>query len=235
VVDTIDDNSVLWHDVNSGVLSEWIFDDSGAVFEAPALSTTCDVNSGCVPIQHPIGRVWQRPACSDGVCGSRAGLAWIVWPTGQVAIWNMLGSTVTGGQTVSWSCGGNCLNEWRPRVTADFNNDGNTDILWYDENTGQLSAWLLDSNATVTGTQTLSWTCSLPSGCASAWRLVAAADVNGDGNVDLLWHDASTGQLLNWLLDGSGNVVGTQTLSWTCDEPSGCASAWTAVGYIQDP
>ncbi|HVV49569.1 MAG TPA: VCBS repeat-containing protein, partial [Polyangia bacterium] len=230
-VDTIDDNSVLWHNSTSGAVSEWLFDDSGTIFSAPNYSWTCD--SSCSSVWKSIGRIWQKPACSGGVCGDNAGLAWFDAGSGQVSIWQLLGTTVTGTQTVSWTCGGTCPSVWQPMLTADFNNDGNSDILWYDQSSGQLSVWLLDSNATVLGTQLLSWTCSSGSGCASAWRLVGAADVNRDGNVDLLWHNAGTGDLSNWLLDGSGNVIGAPDLSWTCD--STCASSWRALGYIQYP
>jgi hypothetical protein len=235
VVDTIADNTILWDNPTTGVLASWVFDDSGTVYASPGLSWTCDAASGCSSSWKPIGRVWYNATCPGTNCVPSSGLLWFDADTGALVIWKLLGGTVTGTQSVSWTCGGSCAAAWQPVSTADFNNDGNSDILWYNQGTGQLASWLLDASSNVIGTQFLSSTCSASSGCASSWRLVGAADVNQDGNVDLLWHNASTGQLLNWLLDGNGDVTGTPTLSWTCDTTSGCASAWKALGYVQFP
>lgn len=234
VVDTVADNTILWDNPTSGELQDWSFDDNGIVSTPPALSWQCSADSGCSSVWRPIGRItYKAPSCT--FCFASSGLVWFNSSTGEVSIWQLLGSTVIGTESTSWSCGGSCPSQWTPMLTADFNNDGNSDILWYNTGSGQLSVWLLDGSANVTGTQTLSWTCSDGSGCASSWRLVQAADVNRDGNVDLLWHNANTGELSNWLLDGAGNVLGASSLSWQCDAPSGCSSAWFAKGYVQFP
>jgi hypothetical protein len=147
--------------------------------------------------------------------------------------WELSGTTVTGAQNLSMTCGAGCSSVWHPVLTAAMNNDGNTDVLWYNESTGQVSSWFLDGS-TVVGTQDLSWTCTTASGCASTWSIVGAADVNGDGHTDLTLWDRSSGQVSSWLLNGSGSVLGTQVLSWTCSAASGCSvpGAWHAVGYV---
>lgn len=86
----------------------------------------------------------------------------------------------------------------------------------------------------------LSATCEASNNCSADWRLVGAANVNGDGHVDLLWHNyqgtypgATPGTLRNWLLDGNGGVTGHQDLSQQCG--ANCAPAWTALGYAYFP
>jgi hypothetical protein len=102
---------------------------------------------------------------------------------------------------------------------GDFNGDGHADVLWFNASTGQLSYWLLDGQGNVIATPILSRTCG--SGCSPQWQVVGVGDFNGDGHADVLWFNASTGQLSEWLLDGQGNVIATPILSRTCG--SGCS------------
>jgi hypothetical protein len=53
-------------------------------------------------------------------------------------------------------------------------------------------------------------------------------DFNGDGFADVLWFNASTGQLSYWLLNGRGNVLANPILPMTCG--SGCYPQWQVVG-----
>ena len=62
----------------------------------------------------------------------------------------------------------------------------------------------------------------------SSWQAVGVGDFNGDRHADVLWFNASSGALVEWLLDGQGNVMTTPGLSWTCGP--GCSSSWQVVG-----
>src|SRR5581483_3292223 len=109
--------------------------------------------------------------------------------------------------------------------------DGNTDVLWQSAKTGALNVWLLDG-VTVSGTQTLSWACGHLTGCSTT-TIIAAADVNADGHVDLTWLDSVSGDVTRWLLDGHGNVTGTSTLApATCSAATNCQQQWRPVGYL---
>jgi hypothetical protein len=64
-----------------------------------------------------------------------------------------------------------------------------------------------------------------PSTSAGApWAIRGLADLDGDGKTDILWHNASTGELYAWFMDGI-NLVGSGYLT-----PSTVgASTWKIV------
>jgi hypothetical protein len=48
---------------------------------------------------------------------------------------------------------------------------------------------------------------------------------NGNGYADVLWFNASTGELSYWLLDGQGHLIANPILSSTCDQSDSCVIA----------
>lgn len=234
-------STILWDNPTSGDLQNWDFDSNGNVSTEPKLSWQCSAASGCSASWRPIGRIQTYPFQTGGVpiLGTNESLVWHNASTGEVSTWEFFGSNVSQARAIDWTCDSNCAASWRAVLTADFDGDGNTDILWQNTTTGQLSSWLLyertATNIGVKGTQNLSWTCTAASGCATSWHIVGAADVNGDGHIDLTWHNPTSGKVSSWLLDGAGNVSTTADLNWTCDSASGCSTVWRAIGYVSFP
>jgi hypothetical protein len=214
-------NNIFWWDRTSGQVSTWVLDPEGNVTSPGSLSWTC--GGTCASTWLFLGGVME---------GTQPGILWYDKASGQLSLWNVSGTTVTGAQTLSWTCGGSCASSWVEIETGDINNDGYSDIIWQNPTTGVVSAWLLNG-ATVIGTQQLSWTCSTATGCWGAWWIIGVLDVNGDGIADVSWWNQPTGQISSWLLDGSGNVTGTQTLSKTCG--GSCGSSQFPVGYVSFP
>lgn len=234
-------NTILWYGPTSGRVQSWWFDHAGAVQESDPLSWTCTAASGCAANWRLIGGTEYRdPNCHGPIfCDPLRGILWHNPGTGELSRWNIAsdGHTIIDATPLSWRCGDadGCSRDWRPLLTADFNRDGNSDVLWHNADTGMLSSWLLGgaTGSTVLGKQPLSWSCDTASGCAQVWRVVDAGDVNRDGNVDLTWHDATTGEVSTWLLNSAGTVTGASVLSWTCGP--GCAPDWKAVGFVGFP
>jgi hypothetical protein len=144
--------------------------------------------------------------------------AWLLDPHGAV----------TRSLNLSRTCDPRTCAAGNPVGLLDLDGDGLTDLLWHNPGTGAVTAWLLDNAGTVIGDRSLSWQCGQSDACSSSWRIVGTMDANGDGKRDLLWHNATTGQLSAWLLDK--DVTGTQDLSWTCTRATGCADSWQVVG-----
>lgn len=79
---------------------------------------------------------------------------------------------------------------------VDFDGDGRSDLIWRHGGTGANLMWLMDGGARRSGSG------SLPSITNLNWRMVNAADFDGDGKADILWRDVVRGSFAVWLMDG---------------------------------
>jgi hypothetical protein len=159
---------VLWHNKKSGELSAWLVGTSGEVSDKQNLSWKCDAASGCT-------NDWKLAGVGDFNSDGTSDVLWHNRNTGELSVWMVgAGGEVTGKQSLSWKCNAKsgCAGGWRVIDIADFNQDGTTDVLWFDKNSGTLSAWLLASGGKVTDKQDLSWKCDTASGCQNDWRAV---------------------------------------------------------------
>ena len=83
--------------------------------------------------------------------------------------------------------------------TANFNDDGTSDILWQNAN-GQAAIWTIDGLTQVGGAQ-------VGGNPGSSWHVKAAADFNGDHIADILWQNDS-GQAAIWTMQGLTQIGG---------------------------
>ncbi|HLK90362.1 MAG TPA: VCBS repeat-containing protein [Polyangia bacterium] len=218
-------NNIFWWNRTTGEVATWVIDAEGNVTSPGSLSQTC--GGSCASTWTFLGGVME---------GTQPGVLWYNNTNGQLELWNYSGTTFTGSQILNWTCGSDCAANWVPIETGDINNDGYSDLIWQNPTTGVIEAWLLQG-ANVIGTQQLSWTCSKSNGCWTTWWIIGVVDMNGDGLADVSWYNEPTGEVSTWLLDGSGNVTGTQTLNKTCggSYDTGCASTQIPVGYVNFP
>jgi hypothetical protein len=80
---------------------------------------------------------------------------------------------------------------------SDFNGDGRFDLLWQNQQNGQLMAWHM-SGAAIVGTRFLS-----PSAVSPDWKLRGTGDLNADGKADIVWQNTVTGEIAFYLMDGT--------------------------------
>ena len=139
---------------------------------------------------------------------------------GQLFEWFLDGT----GTTINYATGaglkpgskllyGAGLGGWRLVARADVNNDGIPDLI-FQNSTGQIYKWLLDGSGNAMEFATSS---GLKPGSGylygsglGGWRVVAVADINGDGFPDLVYQN-SVGQIYRWHLDGTGNTINYST------------------------
>jgi hypothetical protein len=87
-------------------------------------------------------------------------------------------------------------NKWRDvGIRHDVDGDGNADILWRNDVTGQNWLWTMNGrsiikNAGITNITDLSW------------KIVGRGDFDGDGKSDILWRNIDSGRNYVWLMNG---------------------------------
>jgi len=114
---------------------------------------------------------------------------------------------------------------WTARAVADLNGDGHPDVVFVNKTTGQVDVYFFGGQK---GTSFLSRETVGPLS-ATGWNVVGAANLNGDGNTDLILQNTSTQQVLIQYLGGSKGTTVTATEELSADGFAG----WTAAG-MQD-
>jgi VCBS repeat protein len=91
--------------------------------------------------------------------------------------------------------------DWQVVGTGDLNGDGNTDLVWQNQKTGDVYYWLMDGLKKI-GEGYLAVHPQMD------WRIAGVADLNGDGHPDLLWQNRTTGAVYYWLMNGTMKAFG---------------------------
>ena len=130
-------SDLIWRNTVTGELAEWQLHSSDIVGSA-------DLNSGGVAIRPDAS--WSIAGVGDFNGDGDADLLWLN-SNGTVSEWLMHGSTVIDSRAVTY--GGSPVIAgagWKPIEIGDFNGDGNSDMLWRNSTTGQLTEFLLNGN-----------------------------------------------------------------------------------------
>ncbi len=177
---------LAWRNNSTGETILWLMDGINAISGSGYLAT--------------IPPPWQIVGVGDFNGDTRSDLLWRNATTGENSIWLLNGTAIQAGSgsilTISdtnWTVGG----------VGDFNQDGRSDILWRNNTTGTSSITMMNGTSVGSG----SGSTFLQIG--AAWRVAAVADLNGDGYADVLWRNATTGQDMVWLMNGTNTIAGS--------------------------
>lgn len=104
-------------------------------------------------------------------------------------------------------------------VTSALVVHGGPHLLWQNQTSGVLEAWLLNGSQVGPTPATLSQLRGAAQGCSTSWQ---AIDTVANS---VLWWNKSTGHLRTWNFDSSGNVSIPPDPLQTCGEDDGCLGA----------
>jgi hypothetical protein len=137
---------------------------------------------------------WKIRGVGDLNGDGRADIVWQHDTLGTLAVWYMNGHIVLN--TLVLSVPTMPDPNWQIAGAGDINGDGKADLIWQNQLTGGLGAWLMNG-ATVTYQSKL----SINSNTDTTWKIRGVGDVNGDSIADLIWQNTVSGALAVWYLD----------------------------------
>jgi lysophospholipase L1-like esterase len=123
---------------------------------------------------------------------------WQNTATGDISYWLMHGTTILESGYFPQGHVNGALREWRLVGLADLNGDGNPDLLWQEEISGDIYYWLMNGTQKTNG----GYFPQGQSGVLAGWELKGAVDLNRDGHPDLLWQETTSGDICYWIMNG---------------------------------
>jgi hypothetical protein len=128
-------------------------------------------------------------------------LVWHHQLDGRMSVWQMNGLTLVSGTLLTPDRVSDT--NWKIVGVWDPNGDGNPDLLWRHQTSGALATWRMNGTTMVSGDP-------LSPGAVpdTGWEIVATADLDRDGNTDLVWQHATQGLVSAWLMNGTSLVEG---------------------------
>jgi hypothetical protein len=174
-----DGHTDLFLQSESGFVGAWFFDGNVLRY---------GLNLTPRQIQHP---EWRIRAVGDLNHDGHPDLVWQNPITGQLAFWLMDGANAIAFISSSVAPPNA---DWEVVGVGDSNRDGNLDLFWQQQSTGKLAVWHMNQHVLDSGAY-LSASPSDPK-----WRVVAVADLDGDGYSDLVLQNDDTREVGAWYL-----------------------------------
>ena len=203
---------ILWYNESTGESQIWYMNPSGHRLEGRA--TVFGLDGKPAFIGPPFSIVGAEDMNGDGY----ADIIWHNAQSGETQIWYMNSRNLSDRGTVLWEDGVKAALvglPWRIVSSGDFNRDGRQDLLWHNEQSGETQIWHMNGHR-LTGRGTVLGENGAPVFIGPPFSIRMAADFNTDGFADILWHNAQTGELQLWMMNGR-QVARRQTVDAALD------------------
>lgn len=117
----------------------------------------------------------------------------VYWDLDQTVL--VTGGALSADRSANWTVGG----------LGDFNQDGNTDILWRDASAALTDVWFMN------GATLLSSSSIFPA-LGADWQISGTADFNQDGKTDIIWRNPTAALTDIWFMNGT-TLLSSTTLT----------------------
>jgi FG-GAP-like repeat/Lectin C-type domain len=128
-------------------------------------------------------------------------ITWRNNASGENAIWQLNSATLLDSAFITPVPDKN----WTMVASGDFNGDGQDDLLWRNQSSGDNAIWLKD------GTNLNSFSAAgqkfITRVQDTNWKMITAADFDGDSRADILWRNDVTGENAVWFMDASSTTA----------------------------
>jgi hypothetical protein len=181
---------LVWRNNATGQNLIWHLDKNFNRLYDSALDPVADVN-------------WRIEGAGDFSGDDQADLLWRNRATGQTLVWQM--TTLAPVRYDITPKPGLVGSDWKMvSGSADFNGDGNFDLLWWNRNSGVLLSWYLNENGTYIGEGRLASGAPLES---QGWQPITASASGVDGESSIFWQNRSSGETLFWQMDKLSQIA----------------------------
>ncbi len=163
-----------------------------------------------VPIGGPtLPLNWDLSATADFNHDNKPDIVWRNFTSQKIVIWTMNG-TVKGTNIIPTP--DQAVNSnWIIVAGADYNNDGNTDFLWYNFTSGRIVTWYMNTSVV-----RISGQFTTPDAAGNNnWKVVASSDFSRNyvpgtpplGSPDIVWRNETSGNQVVWHMDFNSTRV----------------------------
>jgi subtilisin-like proprotein convertase family protein len=147
---------------------------------------------------------WKMVGTHDFNGDRRQDILWRHTTSGENVMWFMDKNTLISGAFTNPPALADTA--WQMAGTGDFNGDAKPDILWRHDFSGENVAWFMDGNTLVSGT--FLNPASFPD---TNWKMVGTGYFDPGVQLDILWWNQTSGQLVVWFMNGINLVSGELT------------------------
>ena len=159
----------------------------------------------------------EDPETSDGfAAGGTSGNAVVFWAstTGKTAAWTLDSDGVRSGSGSILASSISSI--WTLETLGDLDGDDVPELFWRSSS-GYVNVWFLNSNCQYVRSTNIN-----SSALSRYWRLAGCGDVNGDGRVELFFHNTGSGATRTWFLGSDGALERSVAIY-----SNGISSGWT--------